>query len=197
MSSITEKRLKWLEGIRYTVHVVEEITPEQASKAMGELGNLPFNHCHICGAFIIEHWFLKPNNETLFEERARGLRTFKMPFLIAGSECAPALLSGEELLKAEALRNKLQREKRYKRNLEKFKEIVQMCEELLALPNIDKTGAGAYFKSDKERVQNLIEKCKTGSFSSYHLGKLNWIRKRHGLSEINLAHFTTYVRKEK
>jgi len=189
MRSILEKRLKWVEGIKWRLQKIENITAEDLK--FSPHANV-FGKCYVCGTSIVEHWFLEPNPEDKlrFEEKKKSHWAYRlygdlrMPFLITGNKCGPALLEGEEKLKAKKLHREIQRQKRYARNLEKFKDIVKICEEMLRLSDIDKTGSGSYYKSDKERLEKIIYKCKVGSFNDYWLGKLNWIRRRHDLPEI-------------
>jgi len=191
MSGILEKRLKWVEDIKWRLIKIENIRPSDLKSSPHANA---FGKCYVCGTFIVEHWFLEPipEDRVKFEEKKKSHWAYRlygdlhMPFLIAGNVCAPALLEGEEKLKGEKLHREIQKQKRYARNIKKFKNVIKACEEMLKLPNIDKTGRSDYYKSDKERLETIIYKCKVGSFNDYWLGKLNWIRERHGLPRIEM-----------
>lgn len=179
---ILRLRFNWVEDIEWILDKIEEISiPEDQFFPRRHL----FNHCYVCGAFIIEHWFLVPRSEKdrkYFEEKKKDLHFSEVPFLICGNKCAPALLNDADLIKGEYIRREIQRQKRYDRNLKKYKKIVDICKCMMnELPDKNIYGQKAH-----KRLENIIYKCKVGSFSKYWLDKLNWIRKEYDLKDIEL-----------
>jgi len=192
---ILQLRINWVEGVEYKVDKVEMIEPVSPERRLLNPNTELLNKCWICGHFIIEHWFLSPTEESKenFQKIIKNHNFFSQQgitdTLICGNVCIQSILKGEEKLKAEQMKRKLEKEKQHKRNLKKWKPLIDECNSMKEIPAIKNGSEYNTYNTDKQKIDEIIYKCRVGTMNNaesrdYWLSVLNEIRKKHKLLEL-------------